>query len=921
MGLAASTWAMLVYQPLAIGAFEFVPNQTTQAPSNSWVYDRNWAGEVAPWDGADIVFPASSPVATGSLISLDRDWVIGSLTFTKFLGEIYASQTTGTTYHSLIFSGSDPRITVEKDGTPSGKRLFIGSTLYKGAIHLQCAGTLTIDTDINVNTPVSSTVTNYDLGAHVMSGAVLKTGPAILIMGRTNGNSQGPTFDTVARSAYAGGTTIQQGSIAVASSTQWTNGQIVHGPMGKGTVRLTGGNLYGLSALTLHNVISLESTSVVLGRRTIPETPQQLPAEIGNLSLVGQINVARGAGVTRVLDIQAATTIGGTTTNSFISDGPGTALPSSIKKKGPATLTLAGTFSNSFAGRFTVENGLVVVRKNDALGAIGTSSDTVVTGGTLQLAANYASAETVTLVGRGVVTDSRVPSASTTTPSPMGALSVVGGTSLSPRTFGGTLKIGQDKTLLGLFDGAYFKVSGRLDVNSPASGTKRLEVRRLLSPGAARNPEPVPVLDLRSAQIINTAGAAAGGAGNFIYTPRQVRIMLAGQTLGSVTDEGGVTYGTMAPSFIIANDAAAGVVSEDEIVNDFDREEPDSEAYTHRPGLSIEGGGQVSSGITFADDLPLNIETVTYGAVATLNGPIDNAPTAPTPVGTVDKFGPGTLQIARFYARGLFVNEGAVSIAPSGSNATTSRLSLVGVSNGGRLDLNDNDLVIDYETSTPSATVQALLVSGYGPNKDWTGNGITSSTAAVPANLAMLGIAEASAIGVTTFSGQTVDSTTVLVKYTYRGDADLSGVTDFWDLLKVSANYNTTGKVWTDGDGNYDGAVNFDDLLLLASAYNLTPGRTSQLGGAEAVYLELKAGAPWILAEAAALYPDQYEAVFGPYDDGTPRSLPYGTRLQNYKLPAPNWWLTGGPVPVPEPTAGLLIGAVAVPVLARRRRA
>jgi hypothetical protein len=60
-----------------------------------------------------------------------------------------------------------------------------------------------------------------------------------------------------------------------------------------------------------------------------------------------------------------------------------------------------------------------------------------------------------------------------------------------------------------------------------------------------------------------------------------------------------------------------------------------------------------------------------------------------------------------------------------------------------------------------------------------------------------------------------------LLRYTLTGDATLDGRVNFNDLLTLSRNYNVvgTGK-WTAGDFNYDDNVNFSDLLVLARNYN-----------------------------------------------------------------------------------------------------
>jgi hypothetical protein len=61
------------------------------------------------------------------------------------------------------------------------------------------------------------------------------------------------------------------------------------------------------------------------------------------------------------------------------------------------------------------------------------------------------------------------------------------------------------------------------------------------------------------------------------------------------------------------------------------------------------------------------------------------------------------------------------------------------------------------------------------------------------------------------------------------GDVTDDGRVNFDDLLVLAANYNTTGKPWTQGnvDGSPGGEVNFDDLLILASNYNRTLAATN----------------------------------------------------------------------------------------------
>ena len=154
----------------------------------------------------------------------------------------------------------------------------------------------------------------------------------------------------------------------------------------------------------------------------------------------------------------------------------------------------------------------------------------------------------------------------------------------------------------------------------------------------------------------------------------------------------------------------------------------------------------------------------------------------------------------------------------------------------GFIDLNDNEMIVDYTTgSSPITAIQDLLKSGYNAGA-WTGNGIRSTTAAAVAgspNVAdkrAIGVAEASEVFSTfpaTFASQDVDNSTVLLRFTYYGDATVDGTVNLLDFNKLSANYNASGKRWGTADFNFDGNCNQLDFNALAGNYRNQTG----LGG------------------------------------------------------------------------------------------
>ncbi len=178
-------------------------------------------------------------------------------------------------------------------------------------------------------------------------------------------------------------------------------------------------------------------------------------------------------------------------------------------------------------------------------------------------------------------------------------------------------------------------------------------------------------------------------------------------------------------------------------------------------------------------------------------------------------------------------------IAPNGTSAATSVLGeldlfIVNISDpASTFDLTNNNLVLDYSGASPIATLRNQLKFGY-HNGAWNGPGVISSTAATSPGMA-LGYAEASTLYSAfpaTFSGQSVDNTSLLVRYTHFGDANLDGVVNALDFNALASNFGQTpgSDVWTQGDFNYDGIVNTLDFTALAANFNQGPASSPALG-------------------------------------------------------------------------------------------
>ncbi|MCY2952434.1 MAG: hypothetical protein NTU53_10705 [Planctomycetota bacterium] len=90
------------------------------------------------------------------------------------------------------------------------------------------------------------------------------------------------------------------------------------------------------------------------------------------------------------------------------------------------------------------------------------------------------------------------------------------------------------------------------------------------------------------------------------------------------------------------------------------------------------------------------------------------------------------------------------------------------------------------------------------------------------------------------FAGEVVGIGSILVKYTWNGDANLDGVVNADDYFLADSGYVTQKGGWHNGDFNYDGVVNADDYFMIDSAFI---GQTGVLAGMGRVAAVPEAGA------------------------------------------------------------------------------
>ncbi|HYO09613.1 MAG TPA: alpha-amylase family glycosyl hydrolase [Tepidisphaeraceae bacterium] len=188
----------------------------------------------------------------------------------------------------------------------------------------------------------------------------------------------------------------------------------------------------------------------------------------------------------------------------------------------------------------------------------------------------------------------------------------------------------------------------------------------------------------------------------------------------------------------------------------------------------------------------------------------------------------------------------------------------------GKLDLTNNNLAVDYTGASVLGAfvagsgydgVTGMLARGYNAG-GWNGaTGVVSSSAAGNSGKTTLAVGEASAVlGLTgtqtaTWFGRQVDATSVLVKYTRAGDADLNGKIDGDDYFRIDSSIGAGGVAasYFNGDFDYNGKVNGDDYFIIDSNASLNGGAALDTAVPAAGGVALADGATTAVPEPAGL--------------------------------------------------------------------
>ncbi len=246
-----------------------------------------------------------------------------------------------------------------------------------------------------------------------------------------------------------------------------------------------------------------------------------------------------------------------------------------------------------------------------------------------------------------------------------------------------------------------------------------------------------------------------------------------------------------------------------------------------RPRLSVSGGS-----LTVAGDVINNGSILLHGTATMSCGEMSGT-------GSLTVTATSTLTALRIRQDDVFVGRSGRILAPLGQAPppphrvqTLTFEPRPGGGFFGQWDLRRASLIIDYAdapAASPIATVRQYLASGFAGGS-WNGNGlITTAPVIDPQQRPALGFAEAAdVVGPAggTFGGAFVDGTSVIIRFTRFGDANLDGTVTLQDFNRLAASFGGAGRIWSQGDFNYDGNVNLQDFNLLAANFGLNASGT-----------------------------------------------------------------------------------------------
>jgi autotransporter-associated beta strand protein len=176
-----------------------------------------------------------------------------------------------------------------------------------------------------------------------------------------------------------------------------------------------------------------------------------------------------------------------------------------------------------------------------------------------------------------------------------------------------------------------------------------------------------------------------------------------------------------------------------------------------------------------------------------------------------NKQGLGTLTLTGFntFSGNTILTNGTLIVGPASTNPI-----LVNTGNAAGATINNGVLVFDYTgSSSPASVVVPLLKTSHDSLN------FTDSTQRLRTS-----IANDPAHGI----GYVDIASTLTLKYTWYGDANLDGTVNADDYALLDRGFNQHAAGWQNGDFDYSGTIDSNDYLLTDTSYlNLHPAAMS----------------------------------------------------------------------------------------------
>jgi lysozyme len=361
---------------------------------------------------------------------------------------------------------------------------------------------------------------------------------------------------------------------------------------------------------------------------------------------------------------------------------------------------------------------------------------------------------------------------------------------------------------------AFNQIADFVSVDTPGDGLTRVVTYRINAPGGSWDPSDNGSYSVsqNATQVSDIGGnfRAAASIGNFsasavfaYVSNGTLHIEYLGTNQAKITNNGGGNYVVTENSNTLS--FAAGTFSNIVVHGTGNDDAVTLEGAIAKP-LTLDG--QTGS------------DSITLAAGASYTFAADIAAQSANVAITVATGASATFSATQ-HLSSLNVN-GSAAITGTGKVLVMRELDVIG-----SLDLGTNSLIVDYTGDDPLGDwvsgaytgVTGMLQRGFN-NGAWNANGIVTS--------AYEGLRKGLSVGETSdvmslsngqtasFAGETVDSTSVLIRFTLIGDGNLDGAVNADDYALIDLYSTTSGSNgYFRGDYNLDGSINADDYALI----------------------------------------------------------------------------------------------------------